>query len=116
MAVWPPTLPQAPEGAGYREQAPYHVIDQPMDMGPSKRRPRFTAGIRSFTLSMVLTEADVALLETFYRDTLLGGADPFDWVHPRTQAAVTMQFTAAPQYRPIGPTTYRVTMSLEVLP
>lgn len=116
MAVWPPSLPQSPEGTGYHEQPPYHLIDTPVEVGPAKRRPRYTAGIRSFAVSLVLTAAEVAVLETFYRDTVLGGTDPFDWVHPRTQAPATLRFTEEPDCQAIGPSTYRVTVQLEIIP
>ncbi len=116
MAVWPLTLPQSPSGFGYQERAPHHGMTATPDVGPVKRRPRFTAGIRTMTCSIQLTAAEVAVLDAFYQTTLEGGTQSFDWVHPRTGAAVVFRYLEPPDYQAQGPLLYRATMKMEILP
>lgn len=94
--LWPLTLPQVPL-LGYREQFPNLAIETQMDTGPPKARRRFTAGVRPLPAhEMVLTAAQAATLDTFYTDTTAGGTLPFDWLHPRTGAAITVRFSLPP--------------------
>jgi hypothetical protein len=80
-------------------------------------RRRYTAGIRSFSCSWILTKAQVATLDTFYVTTLVGGAERFVGLsHPRTGAAAEFRFSAPPTYVYLGPDAWRVTTPLELLP
>jgi len=96
---WPGTLPQTPTTGGYEEAPPDLTIRTEMDAGQAKRRRRFTAGPREFSVSFVLTKAQVATLDTFYVTTLKGGSLSFDWFHPRTGAAGEFAFVGRPNYR-----------------
>lgn len=114
--AWPGTLPQAPDWSGYQETSPNVAIRTQMDAGPPKLRRRFTAGIRPFSMQFLLTQAQVATLDTFYQTTLTGGTEAFDWTHPRTGAAASFRFVSPPQYSALGPNVYRATCQMEVLP
>ena len=117
MATWPISLPTAPEGSGYTEQPPLVTIRTNMDAGPPKVRRRYTAGIRLFTFSWIMTKTQVAAFDTFFNTTCEGGALTFDGLnHPRTGSATIWRFTGQPSYVYLGPDAYRVTTSLEVLP
>lgn len=90
-----------------------------MDSGPAKRRRR-SAGIEQMTCGFVMTTAQVATLENFITNTIKGTAR-FDFAHPIT--AVTVEVRVVPQgdgqlYSAayLGPSTYAVSMTLEVLP
>lgn len=115
-ASWPVTLPQDVLVQGYAEAFPSTTLRTQMDAGPAKTRRRFTASVRPLRVTMPLTRAQVALLDTFYTDTLEGGALEFTWTHPRTLAAVTLRFVSPPQPVPDSGAWWRVDLDLEVLP
>ena len=117
MPSWPGTLPTAPEGPGYTEAVPNTLIRTSMDAGPPKVRQKFTAGVRPFTMTWMLTKAQVATLDTFYVTTCQGGSLSFDsLLHPRTQAAATFRFTEPPVYTYLGPDVWRAQTKMEILP
>lgn len=117
MPSWPGTLPTGPEWSSYQETSPNVALRTPMDVGPPKVRRRSTAGIRPFTMTFLLTQAQVATLDTFYQTTLTGGTASFDSLtHPRTAAAATFRFVTPPQYQALGPNVYRASCQMEILP
>ena len=116
-AVWPLGLPQAPDTDGFTETPPNNLLRTQMDVGPAKVRRRFTAGVRGFSMQMVLTRTEVDTLESFFYQTLVGGSLVFDWVNPRTETATTFRFTAPPTYSPDEDgQSVVVSMQLEELP
>lgn len=115
--TWPITLPTAPEGPGYTEQPPATTIRTNMDAGPPKVRRRFTAGVRLFTFTWIMTKAQVAIFDTFYNTTLEGGSVSISGLaHPRTGAAATFRFAGQPSYVYLGPDAWRITTPMEILP
>jgi len=112
MPEWPATLPQEPPGE--TETAPDLAVRTEMDAGPPKMRRRFTAGVRRFSREMILTAAQVEILDAFYLDTLKSTLS-FDWTHPRAGANVTYRFTGPPAYTTYEGN-YKVTLPLEILP
>jgi len=116
MATWPAGLPQTPLADGFGEAAVSSVVRTEMDVGPAKMRRRYTAEVRVYGMGLLLTTAQVATLETFYRTTL-AQVDPFDWVDFRTGAACAYRFRTAPSYTEAGaPDYWRTTLDLEKLP
>lgn len=113
--AWPADLPQHVREEGYAEHPQDTTIRSPMDAGPAKVRRRFTAPIDTFDIEMILTPAQAETLREFCRDTLAGGSLEFDWLHPRTQEAVTMRFLAPPELSPADGF-YSASISVEVLP
>jgi hypothetical protein len=116
MATWPATLPQLPLIQGASEKPPETTIRTNMDAGPAKVRGRFSAGVRPWKMQLVLTTAQVAILDDFYVSTLSGGANRFTWVNPRTTSSAEFRFTAPPEYVPLGGGRYTVAMQLEQMP
>lgn len=117
MPTWPVTLPTAPEGNGYQEQAPNTLIRSHMEAGPPKVRQRFTAGVRPFTMTFILTKAQVEILDAFYVNTLLGGSLTVDGLnHPRKGTANVFRFVEPPSYAYIGPDVWRASVKMELLP
>lgn len=121
MATWPLSLPQDILINGYEEQVPNTLIRSSMSHGPAKVRRRTTAGVRMFGAQMLLTKAQVATLDGFIVSTTNGGADAFDWEHPRTGASVSFRFvplddTAVARYNAISDDLYRAQLKLEILP
>lgn len=117
MATWPGTLPTAPEGTGYQEQAPNTTIRSSVEQGPPKVRQRFRAGVRPFTMTWLLTKAQVETLDVFYVTTLLGGSLTIEGLlHPRKQTAAVFRFVEPPSYTYLGPDVWRASVKLEILP
>lgn len=116
MAAWPATLPQYPTLDGFSEQAVDITLRSPMDAGPPKVRPLYTAAPVDFSLTLVITVAQRATLETFYETTVGFGTDTFDWVHPVTLAAATMQFISRPGYSALGGGILRTSFQVRICP
>jgi len=116
MQEWPITLPIYPLVDGYAEAAPNIVLRTKMDQGPDKVRMRSTAGVRQLHLKFLLTKAQATLLDTFYYETLAGGADRFLYTHPRTDEEVACRFVEPPEYVSVNGNYFRVSAFLEVLP
>lgn len=114
--VWPDELPVRPLYEGYQEIAPTVVLRTQMDAGVPRMRRRFTAAPRPVKCVLSLTTEQVALLDTFFTETLEGGADRFEWLHPRTEEPADFRFTQAPQYVHIGPDLWKVQLLLEIMP
>lgn len=110
--VWPPTLPQNPQ-LGWSEKKLDNKVRSPVDNGPSKVRRQFTNPVRRLTYPLVLTEAQVATLDTFHSTTLRDGVDRFEHVHPRT--GLTHDFRIVGDLDVSEPFDgfYRVTLELE---
>lgn len=92
MPTWPITLPLYVQEGGYQEKPGSTTLETGMDIGPAKIRRRFTRTIRQFSVSMMMTPAQVATFETFYESDCLSGSISFTWVHPRTRAVATVRF------------------------
>ncbi len=118
MPSWPSTLPQFVLEAGYSEQLPDTNIESAVDVGPVKIRPRSTVQVRPLRVAVAMDEDQATTFEEFYITTLSGGTKTFTWVHPRTQATVTMRFRKpAPSIVPLGSgQEIRYAMTLEILP
>lgn len=117
MIVWPASLPQRVLAQGYAETFPKTAVRTQMDAGPDKVRRRFTAAVRDFEVSLRLTPAQAATLESFFDSTTAGGALAFDWTHPRTGDAVSFRFKGAPRLTAVARgQRYQAALSLEILP
>jgi hypothetical protein len=116
MSSWPVTLPQKYDLGSYNETMKPGIIRVKTDIGPGKTRRRFTAAAQILTGSMTLTTAQLATFETFFMTTTNGGADPFDWTHPRTGVAITAQFYEAPEIQDEEGGGGVVSFAVEVLP
>lgn len=117
MATWPPELPDNLLVAGYRRQLGKQTLRTEMDAGPAKQRRRFSAVAVQVSGALFLSKEQAQALETFYVDTLLGGAEAFEWKHPVTGAIVQYRFVEP--YEEIalsGNNLFRATLSLEILP
>ena len=116
--VWPPGLPQVVE-KGFTESIGLNVLRTPMDSGPAKIRRR---SLRPATMSVsfLLTEAQVTILETFVFTTIQGIAR-FGFPHPRKGTQVETRIVPGSDgsyytltYR--APGYYGVSLQLEILP
>jgi hypothetical protein len=94
------------------------LVEYQPQQGPSISRRATTAVMRPITGSMVCSNAQISLFETFFYTTLMNGALPFTFPDPRTGAAVLVKFTkqTPPSYVPIGGDNYQLQLSLMVMP
>lgn len=111
-------LPQLPQ-RGYSETKGVLLYRTSMDAGPAKMRKR---GQRPDTLSLsfIMTDYELGILETFVKTTLNGTAR-FYYPHPRTNATIEARFI--PQQdgqlysiQHVAQNYYNVQIQLEVLP
>jgi hypothetical protein len=121
MAVWPGTLPQYFE-IGAQDTRQQGFIRSTTETGPYKQRKRFTATSRFLSGSMLLTGTQRATFETFYKTTISGGTDEFDFIDPVDFVAAPMRFVQPPSCSGVsgGATAttvqWRLDLMLEVLP
>lgn len=116
MATWPASLPQELRIIGFSESGPSGNVRTEMDAGPAFVRNRYSAVPDEVPGTQVLSKAQVATLDAFYKTTLMNGSLAFTWTHPRTGVSAELQFTARPQFRPRSGDVWEVTLPLEVLP
>lgn len=97
MPAWPLDLPALPfAGVSVRDRDA--VARTAMDTGPASRRNRFTSHVQTVSAPMVLTGAEKATFDFFFRSTLANGALGFDWIDPSTDDTVTLAFTEPPEW------------------
>lgn len=121
MTTWPAQLPQILPMAGYQESPPDTALRTPMDAGAAKMRRRFTAQVRPINATLVLTDAQLEILDDFYIDDLEGGTLPFEWEHPRhigeSPAVIALfRFTKVPTYTIISRDIWQAAVEMEILP
>jgi hypothetical protein len=115
-AVWPSTLPEYVLADAFKEALNTQTIESATDTGSVKVRRRYTKLVRKFDIAVLLSEAQLATFETFWLDTLRGGALSFDWVHPLKRTAVTFRFRSpAPSYANVGGVYTRASFTLETV-
>jgi hypothetical protein len=113
---WDPSLPTKLEQDDYAGEFPETTIKSDPDMGPSKVRGRFTAGVEPLTGVLIMSPSQFATFRTFYKSTLLNGALRFAWTEPPLHTtACEMRFTKVPTWALLGDH-YKVSVSLEILP
>lgn len=115
MAVWPSTLP-LPAASTFKETPPDNVIRSSMERGPDKVRRRTTANVRPVSFMLLLSEAQVEILDSFYVSDTFSGSEAFDFTHPRTLAAVKARFVSPPEFNEREAVLWEASVSLEILP
>ena len=117
IPVWPASLPQEVERGGYEEGFASTTVRSPTDTGRAKRRRRFLSGPRLLTVVMPMNDAELAIFNTFYEDTIAHGSLSFSFPHPRLGTTVTVALVEDPApITPEGALTYFLAMKLEILP
>ena len=114
--VWPLGLQQLLSESEFGETEGDTLLRSDNDTGPKKVRRRFTRGINTVTGMIYLTIDQYNEFKTFYRVTLNGGALPFVFNHPITQAPTRYRFASTPTYRSMGGGNFTVSFSWEEIP
>ncbi len=115
-AVYPSSLPQAPQFQGYQEQLQENLVRNTTGVGPPKTRPRSTAPRKAITWIMTLTPAQKTTLSTFFETTLVFGSLEFQHQLPDDPATQAIyKFSTPPQFSARGPNLWTVSMSLMIV-
>ncbi len=115
--AWPSDLPQCLV-VGYADGEGDGLIETQPDVGPPITRRRSAAVVRPLSGSMRMTKAQIAILSTFFRTTLAGGALPFSFPDPTFGGTILVKFPkgSQPSWQQTAVGFYRVNVSLVVLP
>lgn len=117
--TWPVTLPTSVDSSDYSESSGVLTLVSPMDAGPAKMRRRGQKPSR-FNVSYLMTDTQIATLDTFIKTTLRGTAR-FDYAHPRTGTTLEVRFVPSQdgEYYSISYYTYglyKISFMLEQMP
>jgi hypothetical protein len=113
---WPSTLPQNPFQDGPDQQPQSNSIRTGVDAGPPKARRRYTAVFTPVTFNLILSEAEITILNTFVITTLQDVL-PFDWVDfQNTGNVATYRFLSRPTTKWYADNLWTVGFNLEKLP
>lgn len=115
IAIWPVDLPQDLLQRGYNQSSPDTILKSSVDVGPAKLRRRTTTAVEPVSGSLLLTEAQLGSIRTFYVNTLSGGSLRFTWKDPVTLVSKELRFTDAPKWA-MQSGWYAVQLSMEILP
>lgn len=114
LPEWPSTLPPSPLIEGYFDTPQDSVLRTQMT-GLNKQRNRYTAKLNNVEEKYLLTEAQMAVFENFYDNTLGNGALEFAKQDPRLKQERVYRF-AGPYDMDYNGKQYLVTLSLEKMP
>lgn len=89
---WPKELPQIMRLEGLSGKLRTAVVRTDMDAGPQKTRRRYTVSQKDFSGSVVVTEAQRQILETWYEEILGNGALRFVMTDPQTLKPAEFRF------------------------
>jgi len=98
--VWPAELPQHFLVQGLRQTLGDPVVRSQPEIGPPRTRPRSTQAFSTWSGTIRTNKDQSAVFLAFWRDTLLFGSLPFDWVEPGTATPRTFLFMAPPARTP----------------
>jgi hypothetical protein len=101
METWPVTLPNYGSDVSVKDGESLLISQN--DAGPANYRNRFTAITQDVKTSMVMSGAQLAIFDTFFKTTLIHGSLPFYWTHPKTDETVTIRFKSKPEWKLIKP-------------
>lgn len=114
--AWPSGLPTQHITGTLTEVPEDNVVEFAPETGPPLRRRSTSVATALVNFQTVWSSAEVATLDTFYRDTLKDGAEEFTRPHPRTGSTATFIFNSPPEYAHLVGDAYRVTFSLRKMP
>lgn len=117
VEVWPASLPDFVLREGFGEGFKKLAIRTLTDSGRAKRRKRFSDAPVPHTFPIEFSSDQLTTFQTFFNDTLGGGALSFTKTNPRTGVTDTFAFTASPdEATATGPDSYIAILTLELLP
>jgi hypothetical protein len=115
-AQWPTSLQQFFSEDNFGITIGNTTIISENEIGPKKRRRRFSKSIDKMTASILLNTAQFTVFRNFFDTTLAGGVLAFEFNHPITGILTEFKFEPEPQIVSIGGGQFRVSFTLEVQP
>lgn len=115
MPTWPTAggFPQTPRVGTWRQQAADIVVEFKPAQGPARLRRKVTGAQFNCSGTFLLTEAQWAALEAFWRDDCDLGALTFTWVDPEDLVTSrTWEWAAKPEPGVSTAGLHEVTVSL----
>ena len=108
---FPTTLMKGLQGSlsGGRQET---WVEDQASVGSPRRRARFTRSLRAYKLTLRLTTAEFATLETFYDTTLENGILTCNWVHPLSAVSYEVLLDGAPQEKHLQADLYDVSIGV----
>lgn len=116
IATWPLSLPEYPLVQGMREQPQSATVRSDPDYGPALQRRRFSAITRKMEVSFSLDGTQYATFKDFFHNTLLDGADKFEFTDPFDDATYEFRFTETYTTTAKKKGRYTIQATLERLP
>ncbi len=110
---WPSTLPADISRQGFNQTLPNNKISSSVDVGPAKTRKRFTANTSISNCTLLLSQSELAIFDTFYNGTTQSGVNYFNRQEPVTEETIEMRFIGNPPKCVPDGAKYRVTFQLE---
>lgn len=110
-ASWPSSLPNG-QYNGFNETSLNNFIEDQGDLGVSSRRALGTKRLRTFSFSMMLTDAQKASVDSFY-ETTINQIEYFYWTHPVTAETVLVRLENPPEYEALTYSTWMVRVALK---
>lgn len=114
--TFPSGLQQKFNEAGFNHTLGDSTLESDTDVGPPKKRRRYTTEYDEFSGTIELERTDYLTLTTFYKTTLAGGTLTFNFDHPITGVESEFQFISPPTMVPLGGTYFRVTFNWREIP
>lgn len=110
---FPGSLQDKMNSSGFGLQFGEVAITSDNEIGPPKKRARFTDPIDTYTCSIDCDFSDYITIKNFYFTTLGGGVKKFNYNHPFTGELLEFGFVDPPSMSPLGSggTKFRVSMS-----
>ena len=105
MANWPATLPQYPTISGDTREEAKTVKSNRMLSGPVRMRRVSSNPSRPWSCSVVVTDAQLATFQTFFRTTTKAGSESFVWFFPDSSSTNRNFYfdpDSPPRYKPLG--------------
>lgn len=109
-ASWPASLP-AGQYQGFAENSQPNWAEDQGEIGTPMRRLLTTKRIRTFSFSMMLTDAQKTVVDTFFDDTI-NQIEYFYWTHPVTSEAILVRLQTPPIYNALTYSTWMVDVSM----
>ena len=92
------------------------TLTSTVDVGPAKKRNRYTKEIDALTCSILIEQDDYETFKTFYRTTLSSGVKTFLYDHPFTGVETEFRFVDEPSITPLGGPKLQINMVWEIMP
>ncbi len=115
-ATWPASLQDFINEESFSLQTGSTVLVSDMDIGPAKKRRRFTKSVDKFDVTITLkNQTDYTTFSNFFDLDLNGGVEQFVFDHPLSGVPTNFRMSE-PKYTPLGGTAFLVSMQWESMP